>query len=80
MSFKDATFMGIMRWTFYNQLRTLYPNVSLTYGYITKYTRIKHNLPKTHYIDLKNFVDIIVKYTNLYLIRKALGNKIKPLI
>ncbi len=52
-SFKDATFMGIMRWTFYNQLKTLYPNVSLTYGYITKYTRIKHNLSKTHYIDAR---------------------------
>lgn len=35
-SFSDATFMGIMRWVFYNRLRKLYPNVSLTYGYITK--------------------------------------------
>lgn len=52
-SFKDAAFMGIMRWTFYNQLKTLYPNVSLTYGYITKYVRIRHNLPKTHYIDAR---------------------------
>lgn len=53
MSFKDATFMGIMRWAFYNKLKELYPNVSLTYGYITKNTRIKNNLPKDHYIDAR---------------------------
>ena len=51
MKFKDATFMGIMRWTFYNRLKEIYPNVSLTYGYITKNTRIKNNLPKSHNID-----------------------------
>ena len=51
MSFKDATFMGIMRWSFYNRLKELYPNVHMTYGYITKNTRITHNLPKEHYID-----------------------------
>jgi N6-L-threonylcarbamoyladenine synthase len=51
MSFKDATFMGIMRWVFYNKLKELYPNVSLTYGYITKNTRIENKLPKAHRID-----------------------------
>lgn len=49
--FKDATFMGIMRWSFYNRLRKLYPAVNLTYGYITKNTRIAHGLPKEHRID-----------------------------
>ena len=53
MSFKDATFMGIMRWAFYNRLKEEYPNVELTYGYITKNTRIKNNLPKEHYIDAR---------------------------
>ena len=53
MSFKDATFMGIMRWAFYNKLKETYSNVSLTYGYITKNTRIKNNLPKDHYIDAR---------------------------
>lgn len=53
MSFKDATFMGIMRWAFYNKLKEIYPNVNLTYGYITKNTRIKNNLPKEHYIDAR---------------------------
>ncbi|KJS89989.1 RNA-guided endonuclease IscB [Desulfosporosinus sp. BICA1-9] len=49
--FKDATFMGIMRWSFYNRLKELYPIVSLTYGYITKNTRISNSLPKEHRID-----------------------------
>lgn len=53
MSFKDATFMGIMRWAFYNKLKEQYPNVHFTYGYITKNTRILNNLPKAHYIDAR---------------------------
>lgn len=53
MSFRDASFMGIMRWAFYNKLKELYQNVSLTYGYITKNTRIKNNLTKEHYIDAR---------------------------
>ena len=54
MTFRDAAFMGIMRWTFYSQLKCKYGNmVSMTYGYITKNTRIKCNLPKTHYVDAR---------------------------
>lgn len=53
MSFRDASFMGIMRWAFYNKLKTMYPNVSLTYGYITKNTRINNHLPKDHYVDAR---------------------------
>ena len=53
MSFRDAAFMGIMRWAFYNRLKEIYPNVSFTYGYITKNTRIQNNLPKEHYIDAR---------------------------
>ena len=52
-SFRDATFMGIMRWALYNKLQEFYKNVYLTYGYITKYNRIKHDLPKEHYIDAR---------------------------
>lgn len=52
-SFKDATFMGIMRWTFYNRLKEMYPNVKMTYGYITKNTRITNNLPKEHRVDAR---------------------------
>ena len=53
MSFRDAAFMGIMRWKVYDRLKELYPDVSLTYGYITKNTRIENNLPKEHCIDAR---------------------------
>lgn len=53
MSFRDASFMGIMRWSFYDELKTLYPDVNLTFGYITKSIRIKNKLPKEHYIDAR---------------------------
>lgn len=52
-SYRDATFMGIMRWALYNKLQEIYQNVHLTYGYITKHTRIKHDLPKEHFIDAR---------------------------
>ena len=51
MSFRDAAFMGIMRWAFYSKLKALYQNTKLTYGYITKNTRIKNNIAKTHTAD-----------------------------
>ena len=57
MKFKDATFMGIMRWAFYNRVKETYEpfgiRVNMTYGYITKNTRIEHNLPKDHFIDAR---------------------------
>ena len=52
-SFKDAAFMGIMRKSFYDRLKELYLNVSMTFGYITKSIRIKNGLPKEHYIDAR---------------------------
>ena len=51
--FNDATFMGIMRWAFYDKLKAAYPDVSLTYGYLTKNTRISHKLDKTHCVDAR---------------------------
>ncbi len=57
MRFKDAVFMGIMRWAFYDRLKETYLplgiDVSLTYGYLTKNTRICHHLSKTHHIDAR---------------------------
>lgn len=53
MRFKDAAFMGVMRWKFYEELKKIYPDVNMTYGYITKNTRIRNNLPKTHYVDAR---------------------------
>ena len=53
MKFNDATFMGIMRWSLYESLREIHPDVKVTYGYITKHTRIQHGLQKTHYVDAR---------------------------
>ena len=54
MVFRDAAFMGIMRWAFYNQLKAKYGDiVFMTFGYITKNTRIKHNLIKMHCVDAR---------------------------
>ena len=52
-SFRDAAFMGIMRWSLYDRLKNIYPNVNMTFGYITKNTRITNNLPKDHYVDAR---------------------------
>ena len=53
-SFRDAAFMGIMRWAFYDRLKGIYPGmVSNTYGYLTKNERIRHDLEKTHAIDAR---------------------------
>ena len=52
-SFRDAAFMGIMRWAFYGKLKELYENVSLTFGYITKNTRIRNSLEKSHRTDAR---------------------------
>lgn len=52
-SFRDAAFMGIMRWAFYGELKKRYRNVAMTYGYITKHIRIRNHLPKEHYVDAR---------------------------
>ena len=52
-SFRDATFMVIMRKTLLLRLKQIYPNVQETFGYITKNTRIENNLPKEHYVDAR---------------------------
>ncbi len=63
---KDATFMGIMRWNVYNILKEIYSNVELTYGYITKNSRIKNELPKEHRIDAMCISKNIVKPDDVY--------------
>lgn len=50
-SMRDGAFIGIMRWTIYNRLKEIYSDVHMTYGYITKNSRITKGLPKEHYID-----------------------------
>lgn len=53
MSFKDQAFMGIMQWTFYKRLKEEHPNVNMTFGYITKNTRIQNGLEKSHRVDAR---------------------------
>ena len=57
MRYKDAAFMGVMRWNFYNKLKEIYElqgiEIRMTFGYLTKNTRIRHHLPKEHYIDAR---------------------------
>ena len=53
MKFNDASFMGVMRWALYEKLKGIYPDVKLTYGYITKHVRIQHDLSKSHYVDAR---------------------------
>ncbi|CAI2172209.1 8026_t:CDS:2 [Funneliformis geosporum] len=50
-SFRHQASMNTMRWKLFNDLKKIYKNVSLTYGYITKNTRIKNKLDKSHRND-----------------------------
>ena len=50
-SLRDAAFMNIVRWAVYDRLRDLHPNVSLTYGYLTKEKRVSHGIDKGHCDD-----------------------------
>jgi RRXRR protein/HNH endonuclease len=52
-TFRDAAQMGVIRWRIYEQTKALFHNVHLTYGYITKHTRISHHLEKSHLIDAR---------------------------
>lgn len=73
MKFNDAAFMGIMRWTFYNRLKDMYSNVSMTYGYITKNTRITNGLEKDHHIDARCISGnpLAIPSKNVYLYKKV---------
>ena len=51
--FKYMAHMNATRWALYNAINEKYANVKITYGYITKYNRIKADLPKAHHIDAK---------------------------
>ena len=51
--FKYMAHMNATRWALYNAIDKKYPNVKMTYGYVTKYNRIKAGLPKAHHIDAK---------------------------
>lgn len=50
-SLRDAAVMNIMRWAVYERANAEFKNVHLTYGYITKHTRIENGVTKTHAAD-----------------------------
>ena len=58
--------MGIMKWRLYEELKSKYDNISMTFGYVTKYNRIKHGIEKSHVSDAfvisKNFNAIRLGY------------------
>jgi hypothetical protein len=51
--FRDATQIGTIRWCVYYQAKALSPQVHVTYGYLTKHTRISHQLEKSHLVDAR---------------------------
>lgn len=50
-SLRDAAAMNLMRWAVYEKAKDEFDNVHLTYGYITKYTRINNDVEKSHCAD-----------------------------
>lgn len=50
-SLRDAAVMNITRWAVYERAKKEFGNVHLTYGYITKHTRIENGITKTHAAD-----------------------------
>lgn len=52
-SLRDASLMGVMRWAVYNKARKEFGNVRMTYGYITKNTRVRCGLEKSHAVDAR---------------------------
>lgn len=53
LSLRDAAVMNIMRWELYKRAKLIFGNVDLTYGYITKNTRISNGLEKSHSVDAR---------------------------
>ena len=50
-SLRDTAVMNIMRWSVYEQANVEFGNVRMTYGYITKHTRIENGVEKSHCAD-----------------------------
>ena len=50
-SLRDAAVMNIMRWVVYERAKEEFENVHLTYGYVTKHTRIENCIAKAHAAD-----------------------------
>jgi len=51
--FRSEAQMSVMRWFIFNSLKEYFPQAKLTYGYITKNTRIRNSLEKSHMVDAR---------------------------
>ena len=74
-SLRDAAVMGIMKWKLYDALKSVYLNVNMTFGYITKYNRIHNGIEKSHISDAftisKNFnAKRLTLYYKIKLVRR----------
>ena len=52
-SLRDAAAMNAMKERLVDELRETYPNVTRTYGYVTKYHRIEYGVGKSHMNDAR---------------------------
>lgn len=50
-SLRDSSVMNVMRWALFEKANVEFNNVHLTYGYVTKHTRINSGIEKTHCAD-----------------------------
>ena len=73
-SFKDASQITTTRWFIYNALKEKYSNVNLTYGYLTKNTRIKNHLEKSHRVDARCITNVIEDPLEYYQIKQIRSN------
>ena len=90
---RDAVVMNIFKNSLYEELKSLYPNkVTRTYGYITKYNRIKYNVGKSHVDDARmiskmfsaepmpyryKFIKVRRHNRQLYKLNKLKGGRLK---
>ncbi len=72
--FKDASQMTTIRWYVFNALKEKYSDVKLTYGYITKNTRIKNKLEKSHRVDARCIIKAMDEPLNYYQIKQIRSN------
>ena len=52
-SLRDAAAMSAMKWQLFEELKATYADVHMTFGYITKATRIANGLEKSHAVDAR---------------------------
>ncbi len=74
-SLRDATQMTVPRWFVYYGIKEEWPNAKFTYGYITKNTRIRQGLAKSHRVDARwiSGNPLAVSCGHTYLIKRVRG-------